>query len=276
MSAVSKFTAVAAAGQRQVDELRVQIRSVLDEISWIETSPPPKDEVKQRIAAAVDREAARFLEQAQLGDLVHRGEISELLSLRGASQLIAGGSVASATLELAPVLSFLFQETIKARLCEALDKSLVDYSEGPATDDRSALLQSARDRLHALEVEEENLVLEAEAAGIEIHRRADANPAIVLSAHEVSLYKFKAIPVHGDYHFGEIESDESLTRSEILARARHALPSEWLQQFELESIEILERADSDDILLDESEPNPPRRTQKQNTSRSGRSIPPPL
>lgn len=261
MNLAKEFTATAAAIHEHVAEVREQIAAISEEIAWYQSAPLPKLEIVERAAAAVDREATKFIAEAQVGDLVHRGEVAELLELTGRTEVVAPGSpIAGVNIKISPLLAWLFSSTIKDRLAEAIEQGEIDFAEGPPQAERTALIQSARARLHALGLEEEALIEQAEAVGIEIARRPDAAPDVILCAREVSVYRFKASPVSGEYFFGEVESDEPLTRSEITARARHALPSEWLAQFELESIEILERLDSEDIIDDGDDVLLPRAT----------------
>lgn len=260
MTLAKEFTATAAI-RAHVAEVREQIAAISEEIVFYESAPLPKSEIVERAAAAVDREAAKFIAFAQVGDLVHRGEVAGLLELTGQTQVIAPGSpIAGINVKISPLLAWLFGSAIKDRLTAAIEQGEIDFAEGPPSAEKPELIRSARARLHALGVEEEGLIEQAEAVSIEIARRPDVDPAVVLGAYEVSLYKFKAVPVSGDYHFGEVESDEPLARSAIESRARHALPAQWLAANELESIEILEPLDSDDILDDGDDVLLPRAT----------------
>lgn len=249
MSSAPKFTAAAAAVHRQISEIREQISGIVDEIQWLENAPPPHAEVEARAHLAVDREAATFVDEAKLGDLIHRGEVAELLNLFGRAEIVSpGATIAGARIGLAPALCWLFGDSIKAKLTKALQGGELDFEAGPPTVERPRLIGAARDRLRALEIEEENIILEAEQAGVEIARRADVDPALILNAHEIHVYKFKAEPILGEIYFGEIESDERLTLKEILAQARRAIPDTWLAEHQLEAVVCLERQDSEDIL----------------------------
>lgn len=253
MTIAEKFTAGAAALQREVDEIRQQIAATRDEVDWIENAPLDREEVKQRVAAAVTRAGAAFLENARLGDVVHRGEIAELLEIQGRANLISDAAIAGLDIKLAPLLCWLMPDPVTQRICAAIDGGEIAFESGPPTAERPALIEAARERLFSLECDEEQLISDAEEAGIEIGRRADASPEVILDAHEVSLYRYKAVPKCGEFHSGEVESDEPLTRTEILQLAEQDLPAEWLAKHELEGIDILEPLDSDDVVPDGTE-----------------------
>lgn len=247
MNARLKPFQLATAGfHHDLQDLRARIAEAVDEIAWIESAPLPKDEIAERLAAAVDREAARF-EAGHRGQLIH-GDIDGVLIASSVNVINAPGGTGSGvgTLDVGPMLCWLLPDHVKARLATAVDA--LDFESGPPLDQRPGLSADAQQRKHAMEVEEECMTCEGEEAGLDVPRRADADPAVILGAHEVHVYKFKAVPKHGEYHFAEIEADEMLTRGEIMTRARHALPDEWTVQHELESIEILEPIDSGDIL----------------------------
>lgn len=263
-----KFTAAAATLQRQIDETRVQIAATYEEIDWLKSAPPPKVEVVELACAAIDLEAADFVSSARWGGFVHAGEIGELFEMSGRTEIIVPGSpIAGMHLRAAPLFAFLFGAELKEKLAAAIEQGTVDFEEGPAMGDRPALIESARDRLFAMETEEESLIEEAAAAGIEIARRASADPAVILGAYEAHCYRFRAHPVDGEYFYGEVEVGEMLTRDEIVARATDAVPAEWRAQYQLESIEVIEPLDSEDIIEDGDDDQQPRATTRRASRR---------
>lgn len=152
---------------KELDAVRAEISSMQDELKWLTAARLPKAEAAQRIPAIVDLLAAGF-------DPV-------------VPQLAEIGAPPVKTIErwLNPpadhagtLLCWLFRDQIEARLLAALDAA--DYVPGPPAADRPALIKDLQKRLHVLEVNEEALVESAEAAGVEVGRRADVDWSVVL------------------------------------------------------------------------------------------------
>lgn len=259
-SITSTLQKVSATLDRDLTDLRQRVQETKDEIEWIGSAPPLKDEAIKRVDAAVDCAASKFDFSGSARDLLDGNGIGDLLKVTSNAQVVVddGFGVAKVSQDLGPMLAWLLTDALKMRLCTAIEE--LNYEAGPPADERPALLAGARERLHSLEAEEENLISDAENAGMDVQRRADADPAIILNAHSVHVYRFKISPVHGEYFHGEIESAEPLKRSDIKARARHALPRAWLDAHEIERIEII--GDQSDV-IDGDEPDPedgPRHT----------------
>lgn len=236
---------------RDLTDLRHRILDVKSEISWLVSAPPPKDELHERISSGIDYAASQFDFSALAGELLHRGKMGDLFKITAHSAVING--MVSLSFDMSPLLCRLFSDEIKNWLSTELN--ILNYEPGPPTVERPALIDAIRDRLHTLETEEEALISDAEKAGLDVARRTDADPGIILNAHSVHAYKYKVSPKHGDYFYGEIESDTQLTRAEIRTRTRHALPNEWTDAHKIERIEIIEPANQADI-LDGATPDP--------------------
>ena len=88
------------------------------------------------------------------------------------------------SVNLAGVLCRFFGETIKKTLVDAVTEESKHYPPGIPILERPALIQDLQAKIHALEIEEEALILEAESAGIALYRRPDVNPKLVLMVEE--------------------------------------------------------------------------------------------
>jgi len=69
---------------------------------------------------------------------------------------------------------------IRAVRLEAIQREISGRLPGLPQDERAARLKEINQQLLALEMSEEAMIEEAEAAGIRIARRVDANPRVVL------------------------------------------------------------------------------------------------
>ena len=78
-------------------------------------------------------------------------------------------------------LAIVAPDGLRAFLLQRLESVLVDMPEGIATPEREAQLEKMDAELFKLEVEEESVISEFEAVGLDVHRRGDASPAIILA-----------------------------------------------------------------------------------------------
>jgi len=152
-----------------VATLREEIAAVIAEIEWTANSLVPKDEVKQRILAGCKAMGENFnLRLAGVANPENwQQSLADMLTLHE-SPVPMGGFMAA---------------TMGDEFAKALSKKIdgLKYSPGPATQERPELLKNLRARLRELERREEALIVQAEADGVVIARRADADPAVVLS-----------------------------------------------------------------------------------------------
>jgi hypothetical protein len=83
------------------------------------------------------------------------------------------------TVDLGSVLCTLYQDLTKAALIEQAKHTAELFDPEPLLAERPELIEAAEQRRHALEIEEEALITQAEDAGLDgFYRRWDANPAI--------------------------------------------------------------------------------------------------
>lgn len=142
----------------KVARVRAQIKKLADDIRDIRGGMPPKEEALAAIDAHIEREAAR-------------------VTIRPSTFIGGGSEVVSAYPESPHAYACkFFPDVIRDRLrteVEALYQGDVTI-----TDDRKQ--ERLEQQLLELERQEESLIREAAAAGKNIPRRADANPAITL------------------------------------------------------------------------------------------------
>ena len=168
----------------EVDRLREEIARVRDEIAWIDKSPLPKDDWKARVASWVRAQAASDTRHANA--LRHlrspgrpdseRGDCGRLVT----SVLIPAKQVPDiqpVELSIAPFMAWLYGDDLVRRLHALID--VEDYVPGPPLAERATRRQELLKELHALECEEEAVIVAAEGEQVLIARRADADPAVV-------------------------------------------------------------------------------------------------
>jgi hypothetical protein len=83
-------------------------------------------------------------------------------------------------------LLWLFPSEIKARIAKELKQHYKETdSVGITTESRNKRLKEIAAAVLNLEIAEEKLIQDGEAVGLEIDRRPDANPAVVLGVIEI-------------------------------------------------------------------------------------------
>ncbi len=166
----------------EVETLQAEIAGVVDEIAWTMDSPLPKEEVKQRLATSAKEFSDKFglnlsrLANPSAGPLELREALTVHERVRIRSESVG---VEPLHIDLSGILFAVFSDDLIKHLAKQIDA--LDYTAGPPTKERGAALTKLRDTLRQLEQKEERLICNAEAAGVYIERRPDANPAIVLS-----------------------------------------------------------------------------------------------
>ena len=171
--------------QQNIQKLRDQIQQLNEEVEWVSTAPVTREELKERVLAWVDSMATRA-ESAAIGlnDLrsprPHTFNGADLLKVETRVVSIEGKTgVSPLKFSLAPQLTWLLGDAIKDSLLAKVDA--MDYVPGLPMDERPARLAQLKQELRALEQKEEALICEAEANNLQIYRRADADPAVILN-----------------------------------------------------------------------------------------------
>lgn len=170
---------------QNIQKLRDQIQQLKEEIEWVTTAPVTREEFKERVLGWVNDMAARA-EQAARGlnclrsPNPHTVNGADLLGVETRVTSIEGKTgVTPIEFSIAPQLTWLLGDAIKETLLAKVEA--MDYVPGLPMDERPARLAQLGQELRALEEKEEALICEAEADNQKIYRRADADPAVVLS-----------------------------------------------------------------------------------------------
>ena len=145
-----------------VTRKREEVAAVQAEMEELRQQPLPASEALGRLQEYIERRAAEYR---------HDAAIAALTSATARPRSL----VTPDTLE--PLLCWLLGDTLRDRLAAELEKT---DTGGVSTHERSAQAAELAERKFQLEAEEEQLIRQAEAAGLTIERRADADPRVVL------------------------------------------------------------------------------------------------
>ncbi len=153
--------------QQQIAKTRAALASKHAERAAMGDAPPARAEVRAALAAHLrrdvddrERTAAYRIASAQ-----HDG----LFCVRAA---------ANGQIDLLPVLAMLFGVDT---LATALDRFVEIAPDGPTVAERARGMAAIDAEIAALETAEERACRALEATGVDVVRRADASPAIVLA-----------------------------------------------------------------------------------------------
>lgn len=139
-------------------------------------APPSHAEVRAALVVTFEREAANAA--ASIARALRWPERGDGLRLRAQITATPAGQQADLTSLFA---TFMGPDAILAALEPHIQKLL----DGPSNAQRVERLAAIADELDRLENVEEDLVSEAEAAGVPVARRGDARPEIVLRVRDV-------------------------------------------------------------------------------------------
>lgn len=165
------FQGAAEKARQAVQDVRQQITETRRERDALATAPLTRDEVAARVDTWLDEQARRARLDLTAADFAHPGRSAG----RPFQIPVRGGDQRGA--DLGPVLAALFRDRIKDALLDALPAD----DKAVAMADRPGKLAELDARVRELEAEEERLIEEAEAAGLEIARRPDASPEAILA-----------------------------------------------------------------------------------------------
>lgn len=160
-----------------IDEVRSRRLALVAEREHIESAPMPPDDAAPAIETWLDETAAAF-------DVSFRSMLHP--DWRTAPSLSFPRQHGGVGLDAAPAvrqLLGLLVMTNRAAIRDIIVRSLEDAAEGRETisnADRARRLGSIDAEVNAIERVEEQLIREAEMAGLPVLRREDADPAIVL------------------------------------------------------------------------------------------------
>jgi hypothetical protein len=144
-----------------VEAIRARIAELQAERRAIGNTPVTPPEAEAAIATYIERMAARYRDNGLVATLAQRGRLDSLNAGHNPEAFAC----------------FFFADRIKSQLMHAAEARLAD---GLAAGQRAQRLQEFDDALLAAEREEETFIQAAEADGLAITRRADADPRAVL------------------------------------------------------------------------------------------------
>ena len=156
---------------KKLDEIRVQIADIKHSIESSKSVALPLSDVEASINATVDNWASRFD-----ADWLGRCFVSpDAVMTPESFETACAGEEG----KLAIITAWHDPAGLKAKLIAAARPYAA--SKGMATADRPAFIRKQEAQLFKLETEEEHLVCQLERDGLEVYRRPDADPAIVLA-----------------------------------------------------------------------------------------------
>lgn len=170
---------------QKIQKLREQILQAKEELEWLEQAPLSREEFKgqvltwfEHISASAAEANNRFLALRFPDQSISH---VDPLKIEYPVALPVKGNVVSSVMKfsITPQLFWLLGDTIKESLLAKVEA--MDYVPGLPRAERVKRREQLSSQLHTLEVKEEELICEAELAKLQIFRRADADPAVVLA-----------------------------------------------------------------------------------------------
>ena len=156
-----------------LEAIRATIASKVDELAAVTRIPCTPDEALEKVRSVLDFAAARVpLDVGRfLGAAPVRADARLFLPPR---------SDLRPEVHSEQLLAVLCRPRVE-QLFEAAISEALEGLETISALDRVSRIAELQAELHALEVEEERLIVELEAQGADVLRRGDADPAIVLA-----------------------------------------------------------------------------------------------
>lgn len=158
----------------EVAKIRAGIAELKQAIRRLDDAPMPLELAKQRVNEALADMAARYDLQGRIGRAFSPTGYPPVLEM-----FQPQGHPADAV-DMGPVLAALFPDLLRERLHTLLEQQAATMVLGPTPEARRKQRADLEKRLFEAELEEERLIEQAEAEGIEIYRRADVNPAAII------------------------------------------------------------------------------------------------
>ena len=156
---------------KKLSEIRVQIADLKHSLETTKTAALPLADVEASINATVDNWASRFD-----ADWLGRCFVSpDAIMTPESFETACSGEEG----KLAIILAWNDPAGLKQKLIDAARPYAAN--KGMAQQDRPAFIRKAEGKLFDLEVEEERLICQLEADGLEVFRRPAADPGIILA-----------------------------------------------------------------------------------------------
>ena len=157
-----------------LESIRQQIVGIRQQIAEITGQPLTAAEIADAVNRTVDGWASR-VDGGWIGINIANGRAVDPAMLTTAA--------AGEEDKLTCLLAWLHGDTLKEKLLSA---SLPFASDGMSLAARAERVREMEGEVHQLEIEEEAAVCALEARGLDVYRRPDADPAIVLGIDEAA------------------------------------------------------------------------------------------
>lgn len=155
----------------ELDAIREQIKRMRDERLTVERAPLPRAEA----IANLERELATLNNS-------FKPEIGSFLYGEGTVAAVFVGKDRGAELKIGPaLLAWLAGPALGEKLKAEINRFYATEPLALSPAERAARLAAIDTKILGFEFEEEDLIAEAESLGLELDRRLDANPAVVLN-----------------------------------------------------------------------------------------------
>lgn len=158
------------ADPKRLSAVREQIAAAVGKRQAVEAGPAAREEVLHEIDAAIERKAKSW--RPHLGCLASGGE---------GFTLAFGWRDTTADAQAEAMLCALVPEAVRTTLREQAEKHIGEHGEGLPLAERAKRIAELDAERDALELEEEALVRTLERQGLDIDRRGEARPEIVLA-----------------------------------------------------------------------------------------------
>ncbi|GAA0595526.1 hypothetical protein [Caenispirillum bisanense] len=152
----------------EIEDVRAQIRTLTETIEGLESALPSIEEAEAKLSRIIDDLAGKF------GPDLYAVTAAEATSAQ--FQINVEGNY-----RFGPLMAWLFGDALKEAYGRVIRERL---GAGIPEAERQKRLAAARAKRLQLEIREEAIIAEAEAAGLDILRRGDADPAVVLGMVE--------------------------------------------------------------------------------------------
>lgn len=185
-----QFTKTTGEALKLLSSIRQQIAECDDECDWLRSVPLPLEDALGNIDRFIKKNSAVsgidqfFYDRELIGrPFTVTGKPSVASGLHVVNGVVVGSILHE--VDVSSIFCGLFPELVKTALVELVTQEYEKIEAGPPRAERSGLIRDTKQRRHALEVEEELLISQAEEAGLNgFYRRSDCNPEIVLMRAE--------------------------------------------------------------------------------------------
>lgn len=167
-----------------IDAIQQKIADTKARLDALSTDPLPVEDAIRAAESAVDQLASRVEIRGLAGRFfaVHKGIIDDPVRWMSGVLDPAGRTRG----DLGPILAFVVPGLLKGALKLAIEQHGKSLTPGIPLAKRPAERLRLEKELLQYEREEERLICAAEDAGVEVFRRADVNPAVVLLVEDAA------------------------------------------------------------------------------------------